>query len=127
MNTGKTIFSRTIPASLRIPINASNVIKAITRREVFHVWINFCHGLRAPTYRQSLRDIESCHDSCDRNFITLGFRVQYPKAPLADANNQHWHIYADRPSVNSSRQEIISPRTLRRRIKQAAYALMLPR
>jgi len=48
------------------------------------------------TYRESLRDIESCLRAMDSNLYHMGIRGTISKSTLADANeNRDWRIYAD--------------------------------
>ena len=48
------------------------------------------------TYRESLRDIESCLNSMSNKLYHLGFRGHITRSTLADANeSRDWRIYAD--------------------------------
>jgi hypothetical protein len=48
------------------------------------------------SYRESLRDIESCMRAMQKKLYHLGIRSKISKSTLADANeNQDWRIYAD--------------------------------
>lgn len=48
------------------------------------------------TYRESLRDIESCLRSMENILYHMGIRGKISKSTLADANeNRDWRIYAD--------------------------------
>jgi transposase len=48
------------------------------------------------TYRESLRDIESCLNSMPHKLYHMGFRGNIIRSTLADANeNRDWRIYAD--------------------------------
>jgi len=48
------------------------------------------------TYRESLRDIESCLNSMQKKLYHMGFRGRISRSTLADANeNRDWRIYAD--------------------------------
>jgi len=48
------------------------------------------------TYRESLRDIETCLGSVRGKLYHVGFRGQVARSTLADANESHdWRIYAD--------------------------------
>ena len=75
----------------------SNAIRAIIGYGVFLVGTSFCvcHSLRL-TYRESLRDIESCLNSMSNKLYHMGFRGKITRSTLADANeNRDWRIYAD--------------------------------
>jgi len=48
------------------------------------------------TYRESLRDIESCLRAMQTKLYHMGIRGTIARSTLADANeNRDWHIYAD--------------------------------
>ena len=48
------------------------------------------------TYRESLRDIETCLRSIGGKLYHMGFRCKIPHSTLADANETHdWRIFAD--------------------------------
>ncbi len=48
------------------------------------------------TYRESLRDIETCLRSVDTKLYHLGFRGRISRSTMADANRgRDWRIYAD--------------------------------
>jgi hypothetical protein len=53
-------------------------------------------GFAQLTYRESLRDIESCLGSISGKLYHMGFRGKVARSNLADANEAHdWRIYAD--------------------------------
>jgi len=98
MNTGKTIFSQ--------------IMEFLPMYE-FHKCVERYHGERKIlsfscfdqylsmafaqlTYRESLRDIESCLRSMSGRLYHMGFRGKISRSTLADANeNRDWCIYAD--------------------------------
>jgi hypothetical protein len=48
------------------------------------------------TYRESLRDIESCLRALQSKLYHMGFRGKVSRSTLADANESHdWRIFAD--------------------------------
>ena len=48
------------------------------------------------TYRESLRDIETCLRSVQPKLYHMGFRGRIARSTIADANRKRdWHIYAD--------------------------------
>lgn len=63
----------------------------------FSCWDQFLSMAFAQlTYRESLRDIESCLRSVDHKLYHLGFRGKISRSTLADANEQRdYRIYAD--------------------------------
>src|ERR1035438_9869930 len=53
-------------------------------------------GFAQLTYRESLRDIETCLRSLQGKLYHLGFRGQVARSTLADANeSRDWRIFAD--------------------------------
>lgn len=55
-----------------------------------------CMAFAQLTYRESLRDIESCLNSMSRKLYHMGLRANISRSTLADANeNRDWRIYAD--------------------------------
>ena len=98
MNTGKTILSQ--------------IMEFLPMYE-FHKCVERYHGERKIlsfscfdqylsmafaqlTYRESLRDIESCLRSMSGRLYHMGFRGKISRSTLADANeNRDWRIYAD--------------------------------
>ena len=98
MNTGKTILSQ--------------VMEFLPMYE-FHKCVERYHGERKIlsfscfdqylsmafaqlTYRESLRNIESCLRSMPERLYHMGFRGKISRSTLADANeNRDWRIYAD--------------------------------
>jgi hypothetical protein len=48
------------------------------------------------TYRESLRDIESCLRALQSKLYHMGFRGKVSRSTLADANESHgWRIFAE--------------------------------
>jgi len=55
-----------------------------------------CLAFAQLTFRESLRDIESCLRSVQGKLYHMGFRGKISRSTLADANESHdWRIYAD--------------------------------
>jgi hypothetical protein len=55
-----------------------------------------CMAFAQLSYRESLRDIESCMRAMQKKLYHLGIRSKISKSTLADANeNRDWRIYAD--------------------------------
>src|ERR1700676_1989806 len=67
------------------------------QRKSFSCWDQFlAMGFAQFTYRESLRDIETCLRSVSSKLYHVGFRGQVARSTLADANETHdWRIYAD--------------------------------
>src|SRR5271154_3458641 len=59
-----------------------------------------CLAFAQPTYRESLRDIETCLRALAPKLYHAGFRGQVSRSTLADANRAHdWRIFADLAQV----------------------------
>ena len=63
----------------------------------FTCWNQFlCMAFAQLTYRESLRDIESCLNSMQKKLYHMGFRGGISRSTLAYANEtRDWRIYAD--------------------------------
>jgi len=102
MHLGKTVF-----AQLMDFIPAHEFRRCVDRyqgnRKVsnFSCWDQFLSMAFAQlTYRESLRDIETCLRACGRRLYHLGIRGRVSRSTLADANeNRDYRIYADLAQV----------------------------
>src|SRR5208337_1077107 len=98
MNAGKTIF-----AQLMDFIPAHEFSRCVDRYQGnykvsrFSCWDQFlCMAFAQLTYRESLRDIETCLRAMGPKLYHAGFRGRIARSTLADANERHdWRIYAD--------------------------------
>jgi len=98
MNTGKTVFSQVMEF---LPLHEFR--KCVERYQGDYKVQRFscldqflCMAFAQLTYRESLRDIESCLRSIPTKLYHMGFRGSISKSTLADANeNRDWRIYAD--------------------------------
>lgn len=98
MNTGKTIFSQVIEF---LPLQEFR--KCVERYRGNYKAKNFscldqflCMAFAQLTYRESLRDIETCLRSMQNKLYHMGIRGKVSRSTLADANeNRDWRIYAD--------------------------------
>ena len=98
MNTGKTIFSQVMDF---LPMNEFH--KCVKRYHGHYKVRNFscldqffCMAFAQLTYRESLRDIETCLRTVNSKLYHMGFRGSIARSTLADANeNRDWRIYAD--------------------------------
>ena len=98
MNTGKTVLSQLMDF---LPIkefrrcveryNGNHNIRS------FSCWDQFlCMAFAQLSYRESLRDIESCLRSMKNKLYHMGIRGNVSRSTLADANEKRdWRIYAD--------------------------------
>jgi hypothetical protein len=98
MDTGKTIFAQLMDF---LPVYEFQ--KCIQRYnghykvKHFSCWNQFlCMAFAQLTYRESLRDIETCLRSTQRKLYHMGFRGNVSRNTLAHANKvRDWRIYAD--------------------------------
>ena len=98
MNQGQTVFSQIMDF---IPMYEFR--KCVQRYrgnykvQSFSCWNQFlCMAFAQLTYRESLRDIESCLNSMQSKLYHMGFRGSIPRSTLAYANEtRDWRIYAD--------------------------------
>ena len=98
MNSGRTVFSQLIE---HLP--EKEFQKCVVR---YHGDSNFrgfscwdqllAMAFAQLTYRESLRDIESCLRALQSKLYHMGFRGKVSRSTLADANESHdWRIFAD--------------------------------
>lgn len=98
MHTGRYIFSQLLDLVSRYEFN-----KCVSRYDgnrrvrTFSCWDQFMVMLFAQlTYRESLRDIESCLRAWPKQLYHLGIRGVVSRSTLADANEKRsWRIWAD--------------------------------
>jgi hypothetical protein len=98
MNTGKTIFAQVMS---HLPLHEFR--KCTQRYQGDYKVKNFscldqflCMGFAQLTFRESLRDIETCLRAMHNKLYHMGIRSQVSRNTLANANNQRdWRIYAD--------------------------------
>ena len=98
MNSGRTVFSQLIE---HLPEKEFQKCVARHRGDAnfrgFSCWDQLLAMAFAQlTYRESLRDIESCLRALQSKLYHMGFRGKVSRSTLADANESHdWHIFAD--------------------------------
>ncbi len=98
VNTGRTVFSQRMDF-----LPAYEFQKCVSRYRGDHKVQNFsCRdqflsmAFAQLTYRESLRDIETCLQSIGSKLYHMGFRSKVARSTLADANeSRDWRIYAD--------------------------------
>ena len=83
------------------------------------------HGLAQLTYRESLRDIETCLRAHQAKLYHLGIRGHIAKSTLADANEQRdWRIYADvGQSLIQTARRLYAQESFAVELAQTVYAL----
>ena len=98
MHTGRLVFSQLLDF---LPQHAFNL--CVRRYRGNHKVSRFscrdqflCMAFAQLTYRESLRDIETCLRSMPAKLYHVGFRGSISRSTLADANEaRDWRIYAD--------------------------------
>ena len=98
MNSGRTVFSQLIE---HLPHQEFHKCVARYRgnryAKNFSCWDQYLAMAFAQlTYRESLRDIETCLGAVGGKLYHMGFRSRVARSTLADANeSRDWRIYAD--------------------------------
>jgi hypothetical protein len=84
-----------------------------------------CIAFAQLTYRESLRDIETCLRAHQAKLYHLGIRGNIAKSTLADANEQRdWHIYESFAiSLIQIARKLYANDSFATELKQTAYAL----
>lgn len=98
MNTEKTIFAQLLSFLPRYEFD-----KCVTRYKgnhrvrTFTCWEQFIVMCFAQlTYRDSLRDIETCLRAMQTKLYHIGLRSKIAKSTISDANeSRDWHVFAD--------------------------------
>lgn len=90
MNTGKTVFAQILEHLPRYEFDKYvRKYKGNHRVRKFSCYDQFlCLGFAQITYRESLRDIETCLNSHHEKLYHIGFRGQISRSTLADANEK---------------------------------------
>ncbi len=84
-----------------------------------------CLAFGQLTFRESLRDIETCLRALDTKLYHAGFRGRVSRSTLADANQSHdWRIFADFAQALIRRaRELYAHDSLAVDLEQTVYAL----
>lgn len=84
-----------------------------------------CQAFAQLTFRESLRDIETCLRAFGPKLYHAGFRGHVSRSTLADANRVHdWRIFADLAQVLIERaRKLYANEPLAVELEQTAYAL----
>ena len=98
MNTGRTVFSQLMDYLPTYEFNkcvnrysGNYKSRNLSCRDQF-----LAMAFAQLTYRESLRDIETCLQSIGSKAYNMGFRTRIVRSSLADANeSRDWRIYAD--------------------------------
>jgi hypothetical protein len=98
MNTGRTILSQILDFVSKYDFDKCvSKYKGNYRVRTFTCWEQFIVMAFAQlTYRESLRDIESCLEAVSNKLYHSGVKSLIKKSTLSDANeNRDWRIYAE--------------------------------
>ena len=84
-----------------------------------------CLAFAQLTFRESLRDIETCLHAVSSKLYHAGFRGTISRSTLADANRVHdWRIYADFAQVLIGRaRQLYANEPLSTMLDETVYAL----
>jgi Domain of unknown function (DUF4372)/Transposase DDE domain len=84
-----------------------------------------CLAFAQLTFRESLRDIETCLRALEPKLYHAGFRGKISRSTLADANRAHdWHIFADFAQVLIGRaRRLYAEEPMGVELEQTVYAL----
>jgi len=98
VNQGQTIFSQIMSYVPKYSFdNCVKKYRGNYKVQSFTCWEQFLAMTFAQlTYRESLRDIETCLRAMQNKLYHIGIRSKISRSTLADANqNRDWRIYAD--------------------------------
>ena len=98
MNQGQTIFSQIMSYIPKYSFDSCvKKYRGNYKVQSFTCWEQFLVMTFAQlTYRESLRDIETCLRAMQNKLYHIGIRSKISRSTLADANqNREWRIYAD--------------------------------
>ncbi len=127
MNTGKTVFSQ-----LTDLIHPEQFRRCVQRYDgnykikTFSCWNQFlCMAFGQLTYRESLRDVETCLRSRQEQLYHFGIHGSISHSTLADANhNRDWRIYADLAQLLIKRARFLyRNEPLAMELEETVYAL----
>lgn len=127
VNTGKTVFSQLIDY---LPQNKFHKCvsryKGDYRVRNFTCWEQFlCMAFAQLTYRESLRDIETCLRAMQSKLYHSGIGSKVARSTLAEANeNRDWRIYADFAQILISQARVLySDEKFSEELDSTVYAL----
>ena len=98
MNAGRTVFSQVMDF---VPMHefrrCVDRYRGNYKSQNFSAWDQFlCMGFAQLSYRESLRDIESCLRAMGSRLYHMGFRCRIARSTIAYNNeNRDWRIFAD--------------------------------
>jgi hypothetical protein len=127
MNLGQTIFSQLME---HLPQHKFNQCvkryKGNYKIKSFSCWDQFlCMSFAQLTYRESLRDIETCLRAMQGKLYHMGIKSKVSKSTLAYANEKRdWHIYADFAQILIAQaRELYATEDFEKELNETVYAL----
>jgi hypothetical protein len=127
MNSGKLVFAQLMDFLPRHDFDAcvrrydgDHRLRGFSCRDQF-----LCPAFAQLTFRESLRDIETCLRALEPKLYHAGFRGKVSRSSLADANHAHdWRIFADFAQVLIGRaRKLYADAPLGVELERTAYAL----
>ena len=127
MNEGRTVFAQLMDWLPKYQFekcvqryNGNRRVRTLTCYEQFLVM-----AFAQLTYRESLRDIDTCMRTLGHRLYHAGIRGPMPRSTLADANEKRpWTIFADFAQVLiREATDLYAGESFAAELKQAAYAL----
>ena len=127
MNEGRTVFAQLMDWLPKYQFekcvrryNGNRRVRTLTCYEQFLVM-----AFAQLTYRESLRDIDTCMRTLGHRLYHAGIRGPMPRSTLADANEKRpWTIFADFAQVLiREASDLYAGESFAAELKQAAYAL----
>jgi len=127
MNTDRIIFSQIMDFVPKHQFNQCvRRYRGNYRLRTFSCFDQFlCMAFAQLTFKESLRDIETCLRAMEPKLYHAGFRGRIAKSTLADANEKRsWQIYADFAQILIAKaRTLYSNDSFGIDLKNAAYAL----
>ena len=127
MNSGQTAFAQLIEhLPKHVFRRCVRRYKGAYRLRKFSCWDQFlCMAFAQLTYRESLRDIQTCLRSSGTKLFGLGIRGKVSRSTLAKANElRDWRIYADFAlHMIGEAQKLYAGEAWGRNLKRSVYAL----
>jgi hypothetical protein len=127
MHVGQLVFAQLMDFLPRHQFNACvRRYRGDRRERGFSCRDQFlCLAFAQLTFRESLRDIETCLRALEAKLYHAGFRGRVSRSTLADASRAHdWRIYADFAQVLIGRaRQLYADEPLAVELQQTVYAL----
>jgi len=126
MHSGRIVFSQLLDFLPRYEFNKCvQRYQGNYRIRKFSCYDQFlCMAFAQLTYRESLRDIQTCLRALHKKLYHAGLRSTIARSTLAEANeNRDWHIYADFAHVLIQRaRQLYAQEEFGVTLNQTAYA-----